>query len=253
MKLILSDLDETLLRTDKTISDYTISVLSKCKKNGMLVGFSTSRGKSNITQYVEQIKPDIIICTGGACIYYNNQLLHTESFTLEETQTLLDTIYTVLGENAEITLDTLEEIYWNREQDKSAAYAFNSIYDDFKNFSIPAMKICVQTDDLEKAKTIATSITSCDFLPFSDIPWYKFSSGSATKENAIKYLEKNLNIQLSEIISFGDDFNDIGMLKLCGKGIAMSNAIPQVKENADDITLSNNNDGVAKYLEKMVL
>lgn len=65
MKLILSDLDETLLRTDKTISDYTISVLSKCKKNGMLVGFSTSRGKSNITQYVEQIKPDIIICTGG--------------------------------------------------------------------------------------------------------------------------------------------------------------------------------------------
>lgn len=54
MKLTLSDLDETLLRTDKTISDYTISVLSKCKKNGMLVGFSTSRGKSNITSMLNK-------------------------------------------------------------------------------------------------------------------------------------------------------------------------------------------------------
>ena len=113
------------------------------------------------------------------------------------------------------------------------------------------MKICVQTSDPEKAKQIADSVLSCDFLPFSDIPWYKFSPGRATKENAIEYLVKNLEIPLTEIIAFGDDFNDIGMLKLCGQGIAMGNAIPQVKEIADDITLSNNEDGVAKYLERL--
>ena len=62
-----------------------------------------------------------------------------------------------------------------------------------------------------------------------------------------------MNIPLEKIISFGDDFNDIGMLKLCGKGIAVSNAILEIKKIADEITLSNNEDGVAKYLEKNLL
>jgi Cof subfamily protein (haloacid dehalogenase superfamily) len=252
MQLILTDLDETLLHSDKTISTYTLSVLERCKEKGILVGFSTSRGMSNITQYVEQVKPHIVICNGGACIFYENKLLHTESFTLEETKNILKTIFEVCGEEAEITLDTLNEIYWNRGKDKSTTYAFDSIYDDFKNFSKPGMKICVQTSDPEKAKKIADSVLSCDFLPFSDIPWYKFSPGRATKENAIEYLVKNLEIPLKKIVAFGDDFNDIGMLKLCGQGIAMGNAIPQVKEIADDITLSNNEDGVAKYLERLL-
>ena len=68
---------------------------------------------------------------------------------------ILKTIFEVCGEEAEITLDTLNEIYWNRGKDKSTTYAFDSIYDDFKNFSKPGMKICVQTDDPEKAKQIA--------------------------------------------------------------------------------------------------
>ena len=115
------------------------------------------------------------------------------------------------------------------------------------------MKICVQTNDKEKAEIIAKSIPSCDYLPFSDIPWYKFSSATATKEHSIKILSEKLNIPIEEMVAFGDDFNDIGMLKLCGTGVAMKNAIPQVKEVADFETLSNNEDGVAKYLEENIL
>ena len=63
----------------------------------------------------------------------------------------------------------------------------------------------------------------------------------------------NIQIPLEQIIAFGDDFNDIGMLKLCGTGVAMKNAIPQVKEVADFETLSNNEDGVAKYIEENIL
>jgi len=115
------------------------------------------------------------------------------------------------------------------------------------------MKICVQTENKEIAKQIAESIDSCDYLPFSDIPWYKFSSATATKEHSIKILSEKLNIKIEEIVAFGDDFNDIGMLKLCGTGVAMQNAIPQVKEIADVITKTNNDDGVAKYIEENIL
>ena len=64
---------------------------------------------------------------------------------------------------------------------------------------------------------------------------------------------KNTNIRAEQIASFGDDFNDIGMLKLCGKGIAMQNAITEVKKIANDVCLSNENDGVAKWIESKLL
>ena len=249
MKIILTDLDETLLHSDKTISSYTEYVLSQCRACGILVGFCTSRGMAGIRNYIKQIQPDIVICNGGACIYYNDELVHSATFTTEETRKILAKAYEVCGESCEITLDTLEHIYWNREKDETVKYVDNAIFDDFSNFTQQAMKICVQTEDPEKAKMIAQCVTSCDYLPFSDVPWYKFSNGIATKEHAVKVLSEKLKVSLDEIIAFGDDFNDIGMLKLCGKGIAMENAILQVKEVADDITLSNNEDGVAKYLQ----
>ena len=253
MKMILTDLDETLLHTDKTISPYTIEIFNRCKEKGLLVGFCTSRGKVNIKSFIEKIKPQIVVCNNGACIYYNDNLIHTESFSVEDTRILLSQVFKVCGNECEMTLDTLENIYWNRKENKSTVYADDAIYDDFSDFNQPAMKFCVKMQGSEKAKQIAMSVSSCDYLPFSDIPWYKFSSGNATKEFAIKFLSNYLNIPLEKIISFGDDFNDIGMLKLCGKGIAVSNAILEIKKIADEITLSNNEDGVAKYLEKNLL
>ena len=253
MKLILMDLDETLLHSDKTISSYTVSILNKIKEKGFKIGFCTSRGMINITPWVETVKPDVIICNGGACIFYNNKLIHTATFSLEETQSILNKAYEVCGSNCEITLDTLDKIYWNRDKDKSQMYAPDAITDNFTDFKEEALKICVQTDNAEKAKRIASAVTSCDYLPFSDIPWYKFSCANATKEYAIQLLSEKIDIPVEKIIAFGDDFNDIGMLKLCGKGIAMENAIKQVKDNADDITKSNNEDGVAWFLEKFYL
>ena len=231
MKLILTDLDETLLHSDKTISDYSIQILNECKAKGIFVGFSTTRGKVNIEEYIEQVQPD--------------------SFTVEETQKLLSSVKKYCSPNTEMTLDTLENIYWNRKEDKSVkGYALNSIYHDFENFDLPAMKFCVKTQDENIAKKIAQTVSSCDYLPFSDIPWYKFSSGNATKENAINFICEKFEIPTEKVIAFGDDYNDIGMLQLCGKGVAMKNAIKQVKAVADYVTISNNEDGVAKFLEK---
>ena len=62
-----------------------------------------------------------------------------------------------------------------------------------------------------------------------------------------------LHLTLDEIISFGDDYADMEMLQICGRGVAMGNAIEEVKQAADAITDSNDNDGAAKYLEKYIL
>lgn len=60
-------------------------------------------------------------------------------------------------------------------------------------------------------------------------------------------------ISLTDISAFGDDYADIGMLELCGTGIAMGNAIDEVKERADLVIGRNDEDGIAEYLEQFVL
>lgn len=251
-KLILLDLDYTLLKSDRTISERTLKTLQDCQANGIKIGFSTSRGNTNIQQYVDLVHPEAIICNAGACVYFNNELIHVEAFTLAQTRTIFSAAYELSGTDIEMTCDTQNELYWNRKENKSEQYMPDALYDDFKDFQIPAFKVCIQTTDDAYVSKITERVGTdiCDHMLFSDIPWYKISPKKATKENAIRFLSDYLNIPTQQMIAFGDDFSDIGMLKLCGTGVAMGNAIPQVKEIADAITLSNDEDGVADFLEK---
>lgn len=110
--------------------------------------------------------------------------------------------------------------------------------------------MCVEIFDFATAKRLADSLPNCDCVKFVDGEWYKFTKKTATKENAILELCKVYNITTNDIWAFGDDLVDMGMLKLCGKGIAMGNALPNVKSIADVVIGSNDEDGIADYLEK---
>lgn len=253
MKLILSDLDLTLLRSDLTISQTSARTFQKLKEAGHFFGFATSRGVTSLKPYADLLKPDVIICGGGGSIYYKGELIKENTFNVEEIRKLLNKTYQVCGHDVEITVDTRDELYWNRKNNRSSSYMPNAIYDLLDDFKEEAIKFCVQITDAEKAQKIALSVPNCKAIPFSDIPWYKFSPGDSTKEKAAEFIASYLNIPMSEVIAFGDDFSDLEMLRLCGRGIAMENAIEPVKEIADFVTSSNDNDGVSEYIEKYVL
>lgn len=250
IKIILFDLDFTLLHSDKSVSEYTVNVLKECSKKGILTGFCTSRGNSTIKKLQELINPDIVICNSGACVYYHNQLIKSVTFSQEETHAIFENAYSVFGSEVEMTCDTLDDMYWNRKDSKSLPYNPNALYDDFRNFNQPAMKICIQTQDDKKINRVIEGIENCDLIPFSDIPWYKLSPVNASKEKGIVFLSEYLKVPLENIVAFGDDFSDIGMLKMCGKGVAVANAIPQVREIADELTDSCDQDGVANWIVK---
>lgn len=76
---------------------------------------------------------------------------------------------------------------------------------------------------------------------------------TAGKVQAIRELAKLLDISVSDIAAFGDDINDIEMLRMCGMGVAVANAVAKVKDIADSVTLSNDEDGVAEWLEKNII
>lgn len=250
-KLLLFDLDGTLLQTDKTISKVTMQELEKCRNQGIMIGVSTSRSEKNSLEFIAELNPDVVISSAGALVKLGNEYVYKAEFTQTETKDLIKQAREICGENCEITIDTVDEHFWNykidpKQQDKSWG---DSVYTDFKDFQHASLKMCVEIFDEKVAEQLQKNLPDCDCVRFSDGYWYKFTKKTATKENAILYMCKACGITTDDIVAFGDDYADIGMLKLCGTGIAMGNAIDEVKAVADCVTGDNDNDGIAKYLQ----
>ena len=249
-KLLLFDLDGTLLKSDKTISEHTLSALNACRSKGLMIGVSTSRSEQNSMTFLSEILPDILISSGGALVKQNGNYIYKAEFSIEETNNMIRTVREICGADCEITVDTMESNYWNykidpKKQDQSWG---DSIYTDFKDFNQESLKICVEIFDSDKAEKLKNILTDCDCVRFSDGYWYKFTKKGVTKEKAITEICHVCKFAPENIIAFGDDFVDIGMLKLCGIGIAMGNAIQDVKQIADVVIGTNDNDGIADYL-----
>ena len=181
---------------------------------------------------------------------YNDVYIYIAEFTVDETRNMIDTARKICGETCEITIDTVNEHYWNykidpKEFDDSWG---DTIYTDYGDFNNKALKFCVEILEPNKALELAKMLNECDCVKFSDSAWYKFTQKSATKENAVRNLCAKCKISPANIIAFGDDLVDMGMLRFCGKGIAMGNAVDEVKNIADLVIGSNDDDGIADYL-----
>ncbi len=252
ISIILSDLDGTLFHNDKSISDFTKETIRRAQAKGILFGICTSRAKVNAIKFLEGIEPDILITNGGGIVYYQDKKIYDCDFTVEEIRKLIAAAFEVFGKDVILSADNEHALYSNSKEELGDKFwTFN----DFLDFQEPCMKMCIESLDKEKVEKVASVIglENVDYLPFSDIPWYKLSKKAATKEKAIEELCRHLNITSSKIAAFGDDFNDIGMLKLCGKSIAMENAIAEVKQAAGQVCASNENDGVAKWIKENLL
>lgn len=254
-KLLLFDLDGTLLKSDKSISDRTISVLKKYREKGILIGVSTSRSEQNSLAYLNELTPDILISSGGALVKYGTEYIYKAEFSVAETNAMIDMARSVCGNDCEITIDTIDAHYWNYKVDpKKIDQSWgDSIYTDFSDFTESSLKICVEIFDQNKADELAYKLTECDCIRFSDGYWYKFTKKNVTKENAIMKITEVCGLDTESIIAFGDDFADIGMLELCGLGVAMGNAIDEVKNKADIVIGSNDEEGIAFFLENEII
>ena len=95
--------------------------------------------------------------------------------------------------------------------------------------------------------------TGCKLQCYRGERWYSFLPTGSGKTAAIRALSDLSGIGIEDIVAFGDDSNDVEMLKLCGIGVAVANAVPEALESADEVTLSNDEDGVAKWLMEKCL
>lgn len=254
IKLIIIDLDGTLLHSDKSISLYTRDILKSCQKAGINVAFATARSESAAKKYIDIIRPDIIISNGGATVKYKGKMIYRCKLSVETVQAIISRCFECTEGDGEITIETDEGYFWNYNEKPSADSDYeNAIYTEYSEFIHSAYKITADIPNEKDAQNISDCFEECSMLCFTGESWRRFAHKDANKVVAINKVIEYLGIALKDVIAFGDDYNDIEMIKHCGLGIAMENAIPQVKKVANAITLSNDADGVAKYIEEYIL
>ena len=246
LKAIVLDLDETLLHSDGSISEYTLRILQECRNRGILIIVATARFWFKAEKYLKIILPDYAILADGTQIYHADEMIH--GYAMDKTQSsgiireLLrkeDYNFVVsVGKKLLCSGDGIDE-EWRSSRD------FKSSLD------VPVYKIAAILKGYDEAKELAEKYDCCLYA-YRDEDLYGFVSNNSGKYQAVKALGEILHIRLEEMVAFGDDENDYEILKNVGMGIAVDNAIPMIREIADDITENNNDDGVAKYIEKIL-
>lgn len=247
IKAVITDLDRTLLRTDKTISKYTYSVLDKCHSKGIILMAATARPERAILTYQAQIGFKAITTLNGARIILPDRIIEN-GIVPSSAEDILKKV--IIIPNLVLSMETGLGIFSNIPIPEWDAIVFGG-FPALPTESI-IYKLLLSSEEniqhkVEKALTIDT------YMTVAEGKLIQIMSTASTKWNGVKTMLEALGIQQNEAVYFGDDNDDIESIKNCGMGVAVSNAIGGVLEVADFITGSNDNDGVAWYIEKNIL
>ena len=264
-KLIAMDLDGTLNNDQKVITEKTKAALMAAQRKGIRLALASARPSPGLFKErdilrLQDYKGILMSYNGGRIVdAETGKVLFETSMDLEETKQVLRKL-----EDLPVTpiLDDGVQFYVTDKNGYKVDYECKNNnmvcaevgnLADFLTFAPIKILMSVQPEELaEVQKQIA------DFLPESltvvqTAAFYlEVIPRIINKGQGIRDICKVLGIEPAEVVSFGDAANDIPMLEAAGMGVAMGNAQEAVKQAADMVTLSNNEDGIAAALEKLL-
>lgn len=270
-QMIGMDLDGTLLTTEKKLTPYTQDVLKRAIAQGIIVLPATGRPVSGIPEEIMHF-PGIryaVTANGGRIVDVQ------ENRTIYENLVPVDKAYAILSVFEKY--DTLREIYYD-----GIGYSEETMLKNIYRYIEPGpmadymvatrkpvpdvhAKFIETNRPVDKVQGIFASLADKDealkeLEKITDIEItgalsqnVEINAKDVDKGNALLRLGQILGIPGEEIMAFGDGTNDRKMLEKVGTGVAMANGVPEVKAAADYITASNDEEGVARFIEKYVL
>lgn len=270
MKYLLAaiDIDGTLSNSNKELSGYTVSTIIKAQKRGMRVVIASGRPTKGLAYYADLLH---IYDYGGYVMAYNggqitewstgkcifNKALNQESIkmAIELARKTKTTI--IAYSNNEILTETPNDEFIPKLS-RNNRMPIRGV-DDFLQTAItmnPApVKLLLSCSPDVIEKTVGKFKDNLkDYMDVfrSADTFIELVPKGIDKGSSLSHLAKHLNIHPDQIIAFGDESNDISMLRFVGLGVAVVNATEPAKAAADLITKSNNEDGVAHVLDLML-
>ena len=259
-KMIVVDLDGTLLNINQECSKKTKKYLKKLKSLGYIIVIATGRILKSAVDVTDGADfANYIICSSGALIYDidNYKVIKKDDIFKED----MRRICSYYNEDIDY-INMCDMFYYHRYMDDSGRdIFFDRKINDIDRFidnseDILHMIVKFKNNDLADKYSKLFKSDNLEILimqdSFNDRKWIEIFSKDVSKYNAIKVIMELESISNDSVISFGDGLNDVDMIKLCGIGVAMGNALDDVKAVSDYVTISHNRDGVIYFLKKYI-
>ncbi len=245
IRLVATDLDGTLLRHDKSVSERNRRALARARENGILVVLVTGRPPRVVRRMAREAGVGgLAVCLNGAVVY---DLDH-------------DKVMSCTGMERSVISDLLEDL---RAELQEVSFSFElesgqlsepEYLDACVDASPLVGKLIVRCPHLEGeelAMVVQGLVRERARVHYSGVPFAELSAPVVDKDWAVESLCRVRGIEPSQVVAFGDMPNDLPLLDWAGRSVAVANAHPRVLAVADDVTLSSDEDGVAVWLERL--
>ncbi|MGI5212684.1 HAD family hydrolase [Plantactinospora sp. CA-290183] len=261
-RLVATDLDGTLLRSDRTLSARTAEVISRISAGGTQVVLVTGRPIRWLNQVYDQLAaPMPAICANGAVVYdpTTDQVLRADPLAPE---LLAEVVRRLRAEVPGVAFAV--EVTDGRELWHESAYALSwdrsdpglrAVESPEELVGTPAVKLLARAgaqdpDAFVKVVTGALAgLAEATHSSYSGL--VEISAAGVTKAAGLAWYCAQHGLTAQDTVAFGDMPNDLPMLTWVGRAVAVANAHPAVLEIADEVTSDNDSDGVAAYLEAL--
>ncbi|MDO4491016.1 MAG: HAD family hydrolase [Lachnospiraceae bacterium] len=267
-RLAAFDMDGTLLDSGKMIRPDSLDCISKAVASGKYISLSTGRCLPELRAYREQLKEvEFFICMSGALVYSNREQKEIASTAIppELVQAILDAavdqdlMFHLLSWESVMEKDKVDNIHrYHMEPHKENYYSCCILTEDLRGWyrenPCPVFKLNLYCQNLEQRALMEQRLSGLPLeFVYSEETSLECSPQGVSKAEGLRILCSHLGIAVEDTIAVGDADNDLAILKAAGLSVAMGNAAPHIKEIADVITGTCDEDGCAAVIKEYLL
>lgn len=275
MKLIFLDADGTLLHSDGHIPESTILACELAQKNGHKICLGTGRQVVEIIGDLKKINFDACICGSGSTVIVDDKIIHDSNFDYKESFQLKKYFFEnqipFIVENSHGLFSTqnvvdylngnLDKLCYNLSEEEKSKHSLALVIQQIHVVSTDELKKCpinkiaflnspIPLEEIEKQFSQKYDVIPSTYPPYGKMSG-EITRKHITKANGIDIIVKHFNISKDNIISIGDNYNDLPMFEKSGFSIAMGNSVDEVKKQANYVTDDILQDGIYNAFKKL--
>ena len=261
IKLIFIDSDETLKKTDGTISKRVKKAIRENRKVGNRIIICTARPRYQTIEVMKESGADsIIVSSNGSEIYdsKDNKIIFNSFIDKDSLIKLVKYAY-LKDIRLILTMEDYEYVTKVTRNPNQKLLNKSNYVEELNRCNVKqCMFIDKKSEEIYKIKDILSNDNKLHIVDeinennSYEEKWFSVSNSSCSKGNALKILSRYLNIPIDNTIAIGNDKNDVSMFEVAGLSVAVANASDDIKVKVDYVTLSNDEDGVAAFLETLI-
>lgn len=267
IKAVFIDIDDTLLNSQREITENTKIAIQKCMEKGIKIILTSGRSRNNTLKFQEMLKTSpYIISSNGADVYdiREQKEIYINAISKEALRKLFNysqendckialnyglelAMNKMFYPDEEINVKTTEELIEIINNKKVLQCVIsNRDIDEIIKFKKWLAKEITEVKIENESKRLKNLVLKPSKHYYCDI-----TSSTTSKGSGVVKMCEYLDLQLEDIVTIGDGENDISMFEVAGGAVAMGNATEKVKAKAKYVTETHDNEGVAKFLEKI--